>query len=32
MSNKRSQWIARRGQLDAELAIEQVIDQRPVPG
>jgi hypothetical protein len=29
MSGKRGQWIAQRGQSDAELAINQVIDQRP---
>jgi ParB/RepB/Spo0J family partition protein len=32
MSNKRGQWLARRGQAEAELAIEQVIDQRPAVG
>jgi ParB family chromosome partitioning protein len=32
MSGKRSPWIARRGQADADLAIDQVIDQRPQPG
>lgn len=32
MSGKRSQWLSRRGQADAELAIDQVIDQRPQPG
>jgi ParB family transcriptional regulator, chromosome partitioning protein len=32
MSGKRSTWIARRGQADADLAIDQVIDQRPQPG
>ncbi|MFL5806156.1 MAG: ParB/RepB/Spo0J family partition protein [Roseiflexaceae bacterium] len=32
MSGKRGTWIARRGQADADLAIDQVIDQRPQPG
>ena len=32
MSGKRGQWISRRGQADADLAIDQVIDQRPQPG
>jgi ParB family transcriptional regulator, chromosome partitioning protein len=31
MSGKRSPWIARRGQADAEAAIDQVIDQQPQP-
>jgi ParB family transcriptional regulator, chromosome partitioning protein len=31
MSGKRGTWIARRGQADADLAIDQVIDQRPQP-
>ncbi|MFL5804968.1 MAG: ParB/RepB/Spo0J family partition protein [Roseiflexaceae bacterium] len=32
MSNKRGQWIARRGQANAAAAIDQVIDQQPQPG
>jgi ParB family transcriptional regulator, chromosome partitioning protein len=32
MTGKRSSWISRRGQADADLAIDQVIDQRPQQG
>jgi ParB family chromosome partitioning protein len=32
MTGKRSGWIGRRGQADADLAIDQVIDQRPQQG
>jgi ParB family transcriptional regulator, chromosome partitioning protein len=32
MSNKRGQWITRRGQADVAAAIDQVIDQQPRPG
>ena len=32
MSNKRGQWIARRGQANVAAAIDQVIDQQPQPG
>jgi ParB/RepB/Spo0J family partition protein len=31
MSGKRGQWITRRGQANAELAIDQVFDQQPQP-
>lgn len=32
MSNKRGQWLTRRGQADVAAAIDQVIDQQPRPG
>jgi ParB/RepB/Spo0J family partition protein len=32
MSGKRGAWISRRGQADAELAIDQVIDRQVQPG
>jgi ParB/RepB/Spo0J family partition protein len=32
MSSKREAWISRRGQANADAAIDQVIDHRPQPG
>jgi ParB/RepB/Spo0J family partition protein len=32
MSSKRGAWIGRRGQADAEIAIDQVIDRQAQPG
>ena len=32
MSNKRGEWIARRGQAGAGAAIERVLDLQPQPG
>jgi ParB family chromosome partitioning protein len=32
MSSNRRAWISRRGQVDADAAIDQVIDHRPQPG
>ena len=32
MSNKRGAWISRRGQADAERAIDQVIERQPQAG
>jgi ParB/RepB/Spo0J family partition protein len=32
MSSNRGAWISRRGQADADAAIDQVIDHRPQPG
>lgn len=32
MSSKRGAWISRRGQADAELAIDQVIERQPQAG
>jgi len=32
MSKQRSGWISRRGQADAETAIDQVIDRQPQAG
>jgi ParB family transcriptional regulator, chromosome partitioning protein len=32
MSSAHGRWISRRGQADAELAIDQVIDRQPQPG
>jgi ParB/RepB/Spo0J family partition protein len=32
MSSKRGAWISRRGQADAEVAIDQVIERQPLAG
>jgi ParB family chromosome partitioning protein len=32
MSGKRGAWISRRGQVDAEVAIDQVIERQPLAG
>jgi hypothetical protein len=32
MSSKRGAWIGRRGQGDAEIAIDQVIERQPQAG
>jgi ParB/RepB/Spo0J family partition protein len=32
MSNRRGQWLTRRGQADMAAAIDQVVDQQPRPG